>query len=49
MLSTAPNQIVGSSDAPYRSFRTCVAVYADFVQGYPIAAKFRQYAYFLCK
>lgn len=46
MLFTAPNQIVGGSNDPTDHSVYALLIHTDFIQGYPLAAKIRQYGYF---
>ncbi len=46
LLFTAPNQIVGSAASYENNEGYSLIFHADFLQGYPLAAKIKQYGFF---
>lgn len=46
MLFLAPNQLVGSTDYNSETYCYILLIHPDFLLGYPLAKKIKQYAYF---
>lgn len=46
MLFIAPNQLVGSTEYNSRTYAYLLLIHPDFLSGYPLATKIRQYGYF---
>lgn len=46
MLFLAPNQLVGSTDYDSKTYCYILLIHPDFLLGYPLANKVRQYGYF---
>jgi AraC family transcriptional activator of pobA len=46
MLFLAPNQLVGSTDYNSETYCYILLIHPDFLLGYPLARKIKQYAYF---
>ncbi len=46
MLFLAPNQLVGSTDYNSRTYCYILLIHPDFLMGYPLASKIKQYSYF---
>lgn len=46
MLFLAPNQLVGSTDYNSKTYCYILLIHPDFLLGYPLASKIRQYGYF---
>lgn len=46
MLFLAPSQLVGSTDYNSRTYCYILLIHPDFLLGYPLASKIRQYSYF---
>jgi AraC family transcriptional activator of pobA len=46
MLFIAPNQLVGSTDYNSKTYAYLLLIHPDFLLGYPLAKKIKQYGYF---
>ncbi|WP_116788542.1 helix-turn-helix domain-containing protein [Flavobacterium psychrotrophum] len=46
MLFTAPNQLVGSNEYNRNTYAYLLLIHPDFLLGYPLAEKIKQYGYF---
>lgn len=46
MLFLAPNQLVGSTDYNRKTYAYLLLIHPDFLLGYPLAKKIKQYGYF---
>ncbi len=46
MLFLAPNQLVGSTDYNSKTYCYILLIHPDFLLGYPLAGKIKQYGYF---
>lgn len=46
MLFLAPNQLVGSTDYNSKTYCYILLIHPDFLLGYPLASKIKQYGYF---
>ncbi|TRW23642.1 helix-turn-helix domain-containing protein [Flavobacterium zepuense] len=46
MLFTAPNQLVGTTEYNSNTYAYLLLIHPDFLLGYPLAKKIRQYGYF---
>ena len=46
MLFTAPNQLVGTTEYNRNTYAYLLLIHPDFLLGYPLANKIRQYGYF---
>lgn len=46
MLFTAPNQLVGTTEYNSNTYADLLLIHPDFLLGYPLAKKIKQYGYF---
>jgi AraC family transcriptional activator of pobA len=46
MLFTAPNQLVGTTEYNSNTYAYLLLIHPDFLMGYPLAKKIKQYGYF---